>query len=413
MISLSTQMKREEKYEQYLFNEDLVFIRKMLIMSFFFYSLFGITDVLLDVSHINIFIMIRFYIIAPIIGFLYLFSYHRLFYKFHQYLLSLSYTIAGVGIVVMLIISPETFSYHGGLFLVIGYGFTLLRIKWEFALIGSIAIMIIYYVLAFVQLQEYLNSFLIYSLFYIGFIVITMSGSITFEKYRRERYLRETSLKGDKIVLEKEIYTSLKEIETSNYITIYSLAKLAESRDLLTGNHIDRVGSLSLKLAKNIKSSIYKKNKCAKSKFVKYIELASTLHDIGKIGIPDSILNMPSKYTKKERDIMMQHCSLGSTTLREIQNKYEKNNFINMGIQICESHHENWDGTGYPRKLKGTDIPFSARIVAVIDVYDALISERPYKNAWTKEKSINEISRLSGTKFDKDVVDAFIKSIQQ
>ena len=98
-----------------------------------------------------------------------------------------------------------------------------------------------------------------------------------------------------------------------------------------------------------------------------------------------------------------------SNTVREIQNKYSKNDFINMGIDICESHHENWDGSGYPRKLKGTDIPFSARIVAVVDVYDALISKRPYKKAWSEEESIREINKLKGIKFDKDVVEAFNK----
>ncbi len=102
---------------------------------------------------------------------------------------------------------------------------------------------------------------------------------------------------------------------------------------------------------------------------------------------------------------------LGSTTLREIQNKYSKNSFINMGIDICESHHENWDGSGYPRKLKDRDIPFSARIVSVVDVYDALISERPYKKAWTVEASVKEIISLSGIKFDSDIVDAFLYCI--
>lgn len=117
----------------------------------------------------------------------------------------------------------------------------------------------------------------------------------------------------------------------------------------------------------------------------------------------------PGKLSPEEFEIMKKHCMYGSTTLREIQNKYKKNDFINMGIDICESHHENWDGSGYPRKLKGMDIPFSARIVAVVDVFDALISERPYKTAWTLEESIREIKRLSGSKFDADVVEAFTR----
>lgn len=146
---------------------------------------------------------------------------------------------------------------------------------------------------------------------------------------------------------------------------------------------------------------------------MKSIELASTLHDIGKIGTPETILMKPAAFTEEEYAVMKTHCMLGSTTLREIQNKYPKNDFINMGINICESHHENWDGSGYPRRLKGRDIPFAARIVAVVDVYDALISARPYKKAWSEEDSINEVIRLSGTKFDKDVVEAFINCFKK
>ena len=268
--------------------------------------------------------------------------------------------------------------------------------------------MIFYFIVSFLHSDENLFNYLIYSIFYINFNIIAIFGNYAFSNYRKKHYLQETTLKGDNIILEKQNYDNLIDIENSNYITIYALAKLAESRDSLTGDHIDRVASLSLNLSNYINESIYKKNYCVKLEFIQSIELASTLHDIGKIGIPENILNKPSKLTTEEREIMMTHCSLGSTTLREIQNKYSKNNFINMGIDICESHHENWDGTGYPRKLKGYDIPFAARVVAVIDVYDALISERPYKKAWTKEKSIKEIKRLSGIKFDKDIVDAFV-----
>ena len=411
MIALSSDIRNEEEYRKYLFNADIKFIRQMLIMSLILYSSFGIVDRLLEVSSIDIFTIIRFYIIAPLVVIIYSLSYHKSFYVFHQYLLTGMYAVAGLGIVVMLTLAPDIYSYHGGLFLVFGYGYFLLRIKWEFVTIGSIVIIIIYFILALIHLEDYIFDVLIYLVFYIAFIIISISGSYTFTKYRKERYLQEIHLKGDKIVLEKQIYENLLDIENSNYITIYSLAKLAESRDKFTGDHIDRVGSLALKLAKTIDESIYKLNDCIKSEFIRSIELASTLHDIGKIGIPEHILMKPSSYTKEEREIMSKHCMLGSTTLREIQNKYSKNDFINMGIEICESHHENWDGSGYPRKLKGKDIPFAARVVAVIDVYDALISERPYKKAWTIEDSKREIVKLSGSKFDSNIVDAFLTCI--
>ena len=411
MYSINSIIREDKKYRKFLFNEDIIIIRRMLIMSLFLYSAFGMVDKLLDVANINIFIIIRFYIVAPLIIITYLLSYHKSFYTLHQYLLTTLYTVAGIGIVVMLTLAPDVFSYYGGLFLIFGYGYFLLRIKWEFVTIGSIVIIILYFILAFIHLENYINDAIVYSIFYITFIIIAISGSYTFEKYRKEKYLYETNLKGDNIILEKQIYENLLNIENSNHITIYALAKLAESRDKFTGNHIERVGNLSLELAKSIDESIYIKNNCVKSEFIQSIELASTLHDIGKIAIPEHILMKPSKYTDEEYKIMNEHCMLGSTTLKEIQNKYSKNDFINMGIDICESHHENWDGSGYPRKLKGKDIPFAARIVAVIDVYDALISDRPYKKAWTKEKSIKEIAKLSGSKFDSDIVDTFLDCI--
>jgi|LGOV01.1.fsa_nt_gb HD-GYP domain-containing protein (c-di-GMP phosphodiesterase class II) len=409
MVLLRNHKEKDEKYEKYLFKEDIKAIRIALIIGALIYSLFLVVDKFLDVANINIFIIIRLYLILPLALIGFGLSYHKSFYKIHQYMLTLLYVVAGIGIIIMLILDPSIFSYYGGLFLVFVYGYFLLRIKWEFVTIGSIAIMIVYFILAITHINSNLDNFLIYSIFYIGFNLIAILGSYTSSYYRKEHYRHELMLKGDNVILEKQIYDNLLDIENSNYITIYSLAKLAESRDLLTGNHIDRVGQLSLMLATSIDESIYLKNNHIKSVFIQSIELASTLHDIGKIGIPENILNKPSSLTKKEKEIMITHCSLGSTTLREIQNKYSKNNFINMGIDICESHHENWDGTGYPRKLKGIDIPFAARIVAVVDVYDALISERPYKKAWTVEKSIQEIISLSGSKFDKDIIDAFIK----
>lgn len=405
--------QKNENYEKFLFSEDLSFIRKMLILSLVLYLAFGIVDRWLEVDNIYVFTTIRFYIIAPVVVVVYAFSYHKLFYKFHQYLLTSIYTIAGLGIVVMITIDPDVFSYYGGLFLVIGYGYFLLRVKWQFVTIGTMIILTVYFILAFIHLEEYIDDILVYSIFYVAFIIIAISGSYTFSIYRFERFIQETHLKGDNVVLEKQNYENLKDIETSNYITIYSLAKLAESRDKFTGDHIDRVGNLCLKLAKQLHFSVYLKNNCDKEEFIQSIELASTLHDIGKIGIQEDILMKPAKLTDKEFEIMKTHCMLGSTTLREIQNKYAKNDFINMGIDICESHHENWDGTGYPRKLKGRDIPFSARIVAVVDVYDALISERPYKKSWTKEDSIKEIIKLKGIKFDKDVVEAFAACLRK
>lgn len=409
MISLPVDSVRDEEFEKYLFAEDIGLMRNMLIMGILLYSAFGIIDRMLYIEELKAFTMIRFGIVIPVIFIVFLLSYHKSFYKLHQFLLTVMFTIAGIGIVVMLILAPMVNSYYGGLFLIFGYAYFLIRLKWQFAAVGSSAIMITYYILAFVHLGDYLNDALIFSLFYLSFLLIAGLSGYTFSTYRFHRYNEEKLLKGDKVILESKNYDNLIDIEASNHITIYSIAKLAESRDKFTGNHIERVGKLSLKLAKKIHIGVYLVNDCDKDRVIRSIELASTLHDIGKIAIPEHILMKSSKFTVEEMEVMKKHCMLGSSTLREIQNEYAKNDFVNMGINICESHHENWDGSGYPRRLKGKDIPFAARIVSVIDVYDALISERPYKKGWSVEKSRAEIKRLSGIKFDPEVVSAFLK----
>ncbi len=191
--------------------------------------------------------------------------------------------------------------------------------------------------------------------------------------------------------------------------TIRALANVAESKDNETGNHILRtqnyVKELALELAKNDKY----KNQLTEE----YIELvtdAAPLHDIGKVGIPDEILHKPGKLTEEEWLTMKTHASIGANaiwnSIKDIQDKIAVN-FLEVAIEIAGSHHEKWDGSGYPRGLKGTDIPLSARLMAVADVYDALINKRVYKPAFTDEYTTQYIIESSGTHFDPDIISAF------
>ncbi len=291
MILKTSQNTLENKYEISLFEEDKKLIRRTVLIGILMYSFFAITDVLLNIESLNLFLLIRLGIVFPYGLIVYALSYNKNFFRYHQYLLTTLYTISGIGIVIMLVLEPSIFSYYGGLFLVFAYGAFLLRIKWEFVTVGSTAIMIFYFIVSFLHSDENLFNYLIYSIFYINFNIIAIFGNYAFSNYRKKHYLQETTLKGDNIILEKQNYDNLIDIENSNYITIYALAKLAESRDSLTGDHIDRVASLSLNLSNYINESIYKKNYCVKLEFIQSIELASTLHDIGKIGIPENILN--------------------------------------------------------------------------------------------------------------------------
>ena len=139
------------------------------------------------------------------------------------------------------------------------------------------------------------------------------------------------------------------------------------------------------------------------------LERSSPLHDIGKVGIPDSILLKPGRLTPEEWAIMKTHADLGARTIDRVIRHFESSGFLAMGRDIAQNHHEKWDGSGYPRGLKGEHIPLSARILALADVYDALTSVRPYKQAWSHEMALHWIAARAGTHFDPDATSSFVK----
>ena len=199
-----------------------------------------------------------------------------------------------------------------------------------------------------------------------------------------------------------------KEIFESQLATIFSLVKLAESRDDQTGAHIERVAVFCKLLANNLSNNTKYKD-YINDDYVDKLFKASPLHDIGKVGIPDSILLKPDKLSAAEFEIMKTHTTIGANTLSDVKKKYPDNKLLELGINITHFHHEKWDGTGYPKGLSGTEIPLSARIMALADVYDALRSKRAYKEAYSHEASIEIIRQGKGTFFDPEIVDAFLE----
>ena len=185
------------------------------------------------------------------------------------------------------------------------------------------------------------------------------------------------------------------------------MAKLAESRDPDTGAHLDRVRFF----AKLLASQLLAMNEFASeidSQFIQLIYETSPLHDIGKVAISDSILLKPGKLTPSEFEIMKQHTSEGAKTLQAALDEYPNAMFLKMARDIAISHHERYDGTGYPNGLVGNDIPLCGRIMAVADVYDALTSKRVYKNALSHDIARSTILDGSSTHFDPTVVEAFL-----
>jgi PAS domain S-box-containing protein len=189
--------------------------------------------------------------------------------------------------------------------------------------------------------------------------------------------------------------------------TILGLAKLSEYRDKGTGEHLERIREYAKIIAEQMAELPSYKDYITE-KYIDDIYQSSILHDIGKVGIQDSVLLKPGKLNPEEFDIIKRHTILGGDALAEIESQIGGRSFLILGKEIAYYHHEKWDGTGYPDGLKGEDIPLSARMVAIADVYDALTTKRFYKEAFTHEKSMEIIIGLKGSHFDPDVVDAFM-----
>ena len=200
-------------------------------------------------------------------------------------------------------------------------------------------------------------------------------------------------------------------LESRNVI-IFALAKLAESRDPETGAHLERMREYSRLLADDLAHQP-KYADIVDADYVRTIYLTSPLHDIGKVGIPDHVLLKPGKLTREEFEIMKQHTLIGFHTLDAAVREQPQAAYLRFARDIAVSHHEKFDGSGYPHGLKGEEIPLCGRIVAVADVYDALTTARVYKEAFSHEKAREIIREGSGSHFDPDIVDAFFRHEQE
>ncbi len=194
--------------------------------------------------------------------------------------------------------------------------------------------------------------------------------------------------------LEAKVRERTAELSISRREALETLARLAEFRDYDTGQHTKRVGELSASIARELQHP---------EVFAEALRLAAPLHDLGKIALPDSILLKAGKLDNDEIETMRGHTVVGGQVFSGVESP-----LMILCREIALHHHERWDGTGYPTGIAGEAIPLAARIVAVADVYDALVNTRPYKAAWSHEEAVAEIKSKSGTQFDPAIVDAFL-----
>jgi CHASE2 domain-containing sensor protein len=198
--------------------------------------------------------------------------------------------------------------------------------------------------------------------------------------------------------LEREVAERTRELRETQLEIIQRLGRAAEHRDDETGSHLKRMSRLCGQLARATGMSRSEADE---------LEQASLMHDVGKIGIPDDILHKPGRLTPEERAVMQTHATIGAALLSGSASP-----LIQTAEAIARTHHERWDGTGYPSALRGEEIPLAGRIAAICDVYDALLTERPYKNAWTREEALEYIEAERGRHFDPVLAGAFVAMIR-
>jgi putative two-component system response regulator len=208
--------------------------------------------------------------------------------------------------------------------------------------------------------------------------------------------------------LEELVKAKQHRLDRLQRVTINTLTECSESRDSDTGQHIKRTSLYVETLAKHLACEADLSHRLRSGDIIQLIS-ASPLHDIGKMGIPDAILMKNGKLTSEEFDVMKTHVTIGADMLRKAVAELGFESFLDMALEICLTHHEKWDGSGYPNNIKGDEIPLTGRIMAVADVYDALTSARPYKEPFSHEKAMQISIEGREKHFDPVLVDMFVE----
>ncbi len=249
----------------------------------------------------------------------------------------------------------------------------------------------------------------------VDFITKPVNPPIVLARVATQLHVKASAdfLKDKAHYLESEVTKRTKELAAIQDVTILAMASLAETRDNDTGNHIRRT-QYYLQLLANYLKSHDRFRSFLSDHTINMLFKSAPLHDIGKVGIPDRILLKPGRFEPHEFEIMKTHCKLGRDAIQHAEDQLGLEvEFLKYAKEIAYGHQEKWDGSGYPEGLAGDAIPISARLMAVADVYDALISRRVYKAGMPHEKAVGIIAEGKGTHFDPDIVDAFMALTEQ
>jgi len=242
----------------------------------------------------------------------------------------------------------------------------------------------------------------------VDYITKPLSPSIVKARIRTHLTVREARdfLKHQNRILEHKVQERTRELALTQDVTILCMASLAETRDYETGNHIRRTQHYVRALAERVRRWPQFRSALT-DETIDLIYKSAPLHDIGKVGVPDSILLKPGRLTQEENEIMKMHTIYGRDAIAQAESQLGSTSFLRYAREITYTHHERWDGAGYPRGLKGEEIPVSGRLMAIADVYDALISARVYKPAYSQDDAREAMRQGRGSHFDPVMIDAF------
>lgn len=252
-----------------------------------------------------------------------------------------------------------------------------------------------------VTISDAITTPLMVTFFLVGLSVMALTAAGSYVVANRYEHKLEAINAG----LEDEVSERTAKHTAARNALIFGLAKLADSRDPETGAHLERLCAFSAIVAEQLQRN--GNHPEVTDEWIRELRLAAALHDIGKVGVADSALRKPGRLNAEERAEIERHPQIAADTLLGIYNKMGDDTLIASSVQVALYHHEKWDGSGYPFKLAGKNIPLAARIVAIADVYDALTSKRVYKDAMPHDKVCKILNEDAGTHFDPEVVQAF------
>jgi response regulator RpfG family c-di-GMP phosphodiesterase len=391
---------------------------------------FGIIDYHLFPAHFNSFMVYRLLASSCCFGILFINVRYNLGHQ--SYILGVATCYVSGAAIIMMVVKLGGFAtpYYAGLNLVYIALSVFLPVGMGPVLFNSLVVYIAYLVSVFsFNPSSDLVLFAGNNMFMIATIAISAVGARINHRLRLKEYLARLELQdlqeqlkryshGLEIKVEEQgrdlvgkiaaLKDSKETLSNTQVASIFGLAKLAESRDEATGKHLARIQIYSNFIAQEIFSNNGSKTHLPPDEVADLVN-SSALHDVGKVAIPDEILLKPGKLTKEEYDLVKTHSVVGGDVLNAIDKQLGDVSFVRYGKEIAYYHHEHFDGSGYPEGLKGEQIPFSARVVAVADAYDAITSNRCYRNALSHQEAVSRIKAAKGTQFDPIVVDAFLK----